>query len=182
LYDSFELLPIPWLLIGYISPEVTAWLEEKAALDPTADEAEALLVAYAIVERLHRLQAGRTGEVDSLVAPEEIRQPPPPRLARALELILRGTYPGVLPEAITILNERKLLLPPHLLPELLEEAGKQLSSHPDYAQQLLLAGGHRASWLTTQNPAWAELCATPHLVVVRHCSVVGVQPIPSLPG
>lgn len=142
-----------------LSPEVTTWLEEKTVLDPTADEAEALLAAYAIAERLHRLNPGRTGEVSSLVAPEETRQPPPPRLARALELMLRGTYPSILPEAVAVLNKRKVLLPAHLLPELLDEAKKQLNTAPDYAHELLCIGGRRAAWLTTQNPAWAELAA-----------------------
>lgn len=140
-----------------VNPETNAWLEENAALDPTADEAEALLAAYAISERLHRLQPGQTSGLSPLKAPEESRQSPPPRLARALELILQGTYPGVLPEAVAVLNERQFLLSPHLLPELLTEAGKQLNSHPEYAKALLLAGGNRANWLTAQNPDWEEL-------------------------
>ena len=140
-----------------LGTEVGTWLEGNAALDPTADEAEALLAAYAIAERLHRVQAGRRGGLSHPKAPKESRQQAPPRLARALELILQGTYPGVLSEAVAVLNERQLLLPPHLLPELLTEAGKQLDPHPEYAKALLRTGGHRATWLTTQNPDWAEL-------------------------
>lgn len=140
-----------------VSPEVADWLEENAALDPSADEAEALLAAYAIAERLHRIKAGRKGGVSPLSAPEETRQLPPPRLARALELVLRGTYPGVLPEAVAVFNEKDLLIPPHLLPELLEEATKQLNAQPGYSEKLLCSGGRRAAWLTTQNPDWAEL-------------------------
>jgi len=77
--------------------------------------------------------------------------------SRALELILRGTYPHVLPEAVAVLNERKLLLPPHLLPELLDEALSKLTSAPEYAEQLLAIGGERARWLAEQNPDWQEL-------------------------
>jgi len=140
-----------------LSPGMLSWLKERSALDPEADEAESLLAAFAINERLHRLRPSRANEAGSPPAPDEDREPAPPRLARALELVLRKTYPGVLPEAIAILNEGQLLLPPHLLPELLEEAVKQLNARPAYARKMLEAGGHRAIWLTTQNPAWAEL-------------------------
>lgn len=139
------------------SPATTTWLEEKSAVDPTADAPEQLLAAYAITERLHRLSPGTKGSIPAAAAPAETRPAPPARLSRALELILRGTYPHVLPEAVAVLNDRKLLLPPHLLPELLDEALSKLSSAPDYAEQLMAAGGARARWLAGQNPEWQEL-------------------------
>ncbi|TXF89583.1 hypothetical protein FUA23_10305 [Neolewinella aurantiaca] len=138
-------------------PVVAEWLEAKAAVDPTADSAEQLLAAYAISERLHRLSPGTKGSIPSNTAPQEEREATTARLSRALELILRGTYPHVLPEAITVLNERKLLMPPHLLPELLDEAVSKIPSAPAYAEQLLAAGGNRANWLAGQNPEWKEL-------------------------
>ena len=140
-----------------LPPAITEWLEEKSAVDPTADAPEQLLAAYAITERLHRLSPGTKGSVPASTAPPEEREAPTPRLSRALELILRGTYPHVLPEAVAVLNERNLLLPPHLLPELLDEALSKLSTVPDYAEALLTAGGHRARWLAGQNPEWNEL-------------------------
>ncbi len=139
--------------------EAAAWLAEKAAVDPTADAPEQLLAAYAITERLHRLSPGTKGSIAPAAAPAETRQAPPARLGRALELILRGTYPNVLPEAVAVLNERQLLLPPHLLPELLEEALSKLTAAPNYAEQLMAAGGERARWLAGQNPDWEELSA-----------------------
>jgi hypothetical protein len=139
-------------------PAKTAtWLEEKSAVDPTADAPEQLLAAYAITERLHRLSPGTKGSVPAAAAPAETRKTPPARLSRALELILRGTYPHVLPEAVAVLNERGLLLPPHLLPELLDEALGKLNANPDYTEQLLAIGGERARWLAGQNPDWSEL-------------------------
>jgi hypothetical protein len=138
-------------------PAIAEWLEAKAAVDPTADSAEQLLAAYAITERLHRLAPGTKGSVPASIAPAEERELPSPRLSRAMELILRGTYPHVLPEAITVFNERKLLLPPHLLPELIDEALSKLASDPEYVEELLNAGGKRARWLAGQNPEWAEL-------------------------
>jgi len=140
-----------------VPEEVSAWLEEKAAVDPTADAPEQLLAAYAITERLHRLSPGTKGSVPAAAAPAEIRKAPPARLSRALELILRGTYPHVLPEAVAVLNEHELLLPPHLLPELLDEALSKLNASPGYAEQLLAIGGERARWLAGQNPDWNEL-------------------------
>lgn len=139
------------------SPAIAEWLEAKAAVDPTADSAEQLLAAYAITERLHRLIPGTKGSVPASVAPPEDRELPGPRLSRALELILHGTYPSVLPEAVTVLNERKLLLPPHLLPELIDEALSKLASEPEYVEELLAVGGKRARWLAGQNQEWAEL-------------------------
>ena len=136
---------------------VDEWLEEKAAVDQTAEADERLLAAYAVAERLHRLRPGPRGRVEAEAAPPEERAAAAPQLGRALELILRGTYPHVLPEAVAVLNERKLLLPPHLLPELLTEALGKLQTRPDYAAAMLAAGGHRARWLAGQNPDWAEL-------------------------
>jgi hypothetical protein len=136
---------------------VNEWLEAKAAVDPTSDSAEQLLAAYAITERLHRLTPETKGNIPASIAPPEERELPEPRLSRALELILRGTYPSVLPEAVAVLNERKLLLPPHLLPELINEAMRKLPSDLIYTEKLLAAGGKRAQWLAGQNPDWTEL-------------------------
>ncbi|MFK8164974.1 MAG: DUF5691 domain-containing protein [Lewinella sp.] len=142
-----------------ISTDLTKWLEEKDALDPTAtpDVAEQLLTAWTITERLQRLQPGQVVDTNISAAPAEERELPGPRRARALELILRGTYPTLLPEAITVLERGNLLLPPHLLPELLEEAIKQLTDEPAVARNMLRVGGHRALWLARQHPDWLVL-------------------------
>jgi hypothetical protein len=140
-----------------VDEAVTTWLETRDAVDPTADTAEQLLAAYAISERLQRLSAGEKGEVKAEVAPAETRPYPGPRVGRALELILRGTYPAVLDEAVTRLTEKGQVLPPHLLPELLEESLKALPTDSGRSLRLLAIGGERANWLASQNPAWAEL-------------------------
>lgn len=142
-----------------ISPELTRWLEERDALDPTTapDAAENLLTAWAITERLERLQAGEKIAAATAAAPPETLPLPDPRRSRALELILRGTYPALLAEAIVMLTQRQLILPPQLLPELLNEAMTRLADEPLVARQMLSAGGERALWLARQNPAWAEL-------------------------
>ncbi|WP_020568569.1 DUF5691 domain-containing protein [Neolewinella persica] len=142
-----------------INAELTRWLEANDALDPTAtaDVAEQLLTAWTITERLQRLQPGQKVDAKTAAAAAEERELPGPRRTRALELILRGTYPTLLPEALSVLEQRQLLLPPHLLPELLEEALKQLTDQPTVARQMLTIGGHRALWLARQHPDWSAL-------------------------
>lgn len=140
-----------------VDEAVATWLEARNAVDPTADTAEQLLAAYAIAERLQRLATGKKGAVKAELAPAEAHAYPGPRLTRALELILRGTYPAVLDEAVTVLTEKALVLPAHLLPELLEESIKALPTDQGRAFRLFQVGGERAKWLAKQNPAWAEL-------------------------
>lgn len=143
-----------------ISIELTGWLEEKDALDPTVtpDTAEQLLTAWAITERLQRLQPGsKANPAATAAAPAEDRELPGPRQTRALELILRGTYPALLPEGVAMLATRQQILPPHLLPELLTEAVKLLDEQPAAARKMLEAGGQRALWLARQHPDWSAL-------------------------
>ena len=140
-----------------VPEELSVWLDEHDVVDPTADGPERLLAAYAVSERLHRLSPGGKGSVTPVVAPPEDWGTPGPRLARALELILRDTYPAVLPEAVDLLLEKQTLVPPHLLPELLTIAEQRLDARPAFARKLLAAGGKRALWLAGQNPEWAEL-------------------------
>ncbi len=139
--------------------ELHAWLEAQEAFDPTDPPGteEQLLTAWAITERLQRLQAQTFMPETPVAAPVEDRQYPPPRLSRALALILTGTYPHILTEALTVLEARSLLFPPHLLPELLEEAQQRLDDEPETAFRLLRAGGQRAAWLAGHNPAWEAL-------------------------
>ena len=142
-----------------ISTDLTEWLEGKDALDPTVtpDTAEHLLTAWAITERLQRLQPGQQVNLQASAAPPEERELPGPRQTRALELILRGTYPALLLEGVAMLEARQQVLPPHLLPELLEEATKQLTDQPAAARRMLNVGGLRALWLARQHPDWSVL-------------------------
>ncbi len=135
------------------------WLSLRDAVDPTADDAEQLLAAWCIVERLARLEA-RPGNPSALGSPgPEVRSPPPPRVARGLQLILEGTYPEVLPEAMQWLEEKQWYVPPALLPALLARAAALAESQADFADVLLQAGGARAAWLCGINPAWEQLAA-----------------------
>jgi hypothetical protein len=142
-----------------ISTDLTEWLKKKDALDPTVtpDTSEQLLTAWAITERLQRLQPGQQINLKPSAAPPEERELPGPRQARALELIFRGTYPALIPEAVAMLNARQQVLPPHLLPELLEEATKQLNDKSAAALRLMHVGGLRALWLARQHPDWSVL-------------------------
>jgi len=143
-----------------LSEESREWLSARDAVDPTADDAEQLLAAYAIAERLQRLQPTRVNspKANLLTPPAaEDRQAAPPRLGRGLQLILEGTYPEVLPEAIALLEERQLYVPPHLLPALLERARELRKDNSSFARQLVAAGGKRAEWLARLKPEWAPL-------------------------
>lgn len=133
------------------------WLMERDAVDPTADAPEQLLAAYAIAERLERLQPGeQLKELPSEVI-QESKPYAPLRLARGLQLVLEGTYATVLPEVLSLLEAKERLIPPHLLPNLLEKALQALPEDPDYATRLLRAGGRRADWLAAQHPEWQVL-------------------------
>ncbi|MEL7159800.1 MAG: DUF5691 domain-containing protein [Bacteroidota bacterium] len=136
---------------------VAAWLAERDAVDPTAAPAEQLLAAYAIQERLRRLPL-RPGTIPAISppAPEE-KGVAPPRLARALDLILEGPYGEVLPEALEVLENRQLLVPPSLLPALLTRAESQLAADVELALRMVRAGGNRADWLARYHPDWVVL-------------------------
>lgn len=135
---------------------ITNWLAERDATDPMADDSEQLLAAWALLERTKRLQPSANQVREAMpLAPEETLPYASGRLARGLQLILKGTYPGVLPEALDLLNERQQLVPPYLLPDILDRAAALRDSAPELSDRLLLAGGQRAGWLAALNPEWA---------------------------
>ena len=144
-----------------LPPPVTAWLDMLEATDPEADAAEHLLAALALTERTERV-AHRVGEGTEIVgepAPEETLTPPSPRLARGLQLILEGTYPDLLDEAVGLVGTRGTYVPPALLPALLERAVKIADDDFPRAQRRVAAGGQRGAWLLRQHPDWAFLGA-----------------------
>ncbi|MEM9931487.1 MAG: DUF5691 domain-containing protein, partial [Bacteroidota bacterium] len=138
------------------------WLEAKEAMDPTnpLSTEEQLLTTWAITERQMRLKPGVQVGGNELVALVETRAYPSPKMARALDLILRGTYPQVLEEALTVLEQRNQLFPPHLLPAVVAEALQRLDEAPALAARLVAAGGERMAWLVQQNPEWAVLSSS----------------------
>lgn len=141
-------------------PALAAWLEGHAAVDPAADEAEQLLAAWALGERQRRL-APRIPAPGGAVAaaPAEERGAPPRRLQQAAQLILRDGYERLLPEFLTLLDERELSFPATLLPDLLTRAVASLTEDPATSRALLAAAGTRGRWLAAFNPAWQVLRA-----------------------
>lgn len=137
---------------------VGEWLAARAAVDPTADDAERLLAAWAVHERLERLGGGhRVEPAPSATAPPDDRPLPSPKINRGVELIMRGTYPHLLPETLRLLADHQIQFPPFLLPELLERAVLLYDSDPQQTDLLLRAAGRRGQWLARLNPDWAVL-------------------------
>ena len=157
-----ELLRSLTLGTARLSPgsEVLEWLDDLGAVDPSADTAEQLLTAYGLLERFQRMQPRSVRVEEAKVPPEspaEDRQPPAPRLARGLQLILEGTYAELLDEGIELVLDRKTYVPPALLPLLIPRAVALLNEDRKQALRYLDAGGQRATWLARQHPDWAIL-------------------------
>ena len=142
-----------------LAPEVGQWLDSLDAIDPTADDAERLLAAVGITERMHRVRERPSGGQDdaTLQSPPEVRPAPSARLARGLQLILEGTYPDLLAEGIALVLDRGTYVPPALLPTLHPRAAALLDDAPDLARQCLEASGERGKWLARQHPDWSAL-------------------------
>ena len=144
-------------------PELLEWLDGIGAVDPTADHAEQCLMALGITERMQRLVPTLL-DAETLPptaqAPPEQRQAPSPRLARGLELVLDGTYPELLDEAMEVVLDQNTYVPHPLLPPLLALAVATLDSDRDQALRILEAGGARGRWLAAQHPEWSVLTAT----------------------
>ncbi len=138
---------------------VSGWLEDIEATDPEADAGEQLLAALALRERVERFTDHAGGDIDPAgdSAPEETRTPPYPRLARGLQLILEGTYPDLLDEAVDLVAENNTYVPHALLPALLTRAAKLMDEDYTHAQRWVTAGGARGHWLLRQHPEWAPL-------------------------
>ena len=142
-----------------LAPMVGEWLDNLDAIDPTADDAERLLAALGMTERLHRLRERPSIAAGDLTshAPAETRPAPSPRLARGLQLMLEGTYPELLAEGITLVLERGTYVPRPLLPALHPRAAALLDDDFDAARRYLEASGERGKWLARQHPDWAAL-------------------------
>jgi hypothetical protein len=85
---------------------------------------------------------------------------------RRLVRILSGENAELLSEWLSAATGAGLRPPPHLLPTLLDRARRVASANPDPDEARLrglvaAAGGPRATWLASLNPAWSWLAATP---------------------
>ena len=141
-----------------LAPAVGEWLDRRDAIDPTADQSEYLLAAVGLAERLYRrnnLRLPSTDSTPSPTAPED-RPAPGPRLARGLQLILDGTYPTLLDEAVRLIHRRGTYVPYVLLPTFHLRAVALLDDYPR-AQHYLAASGERGKWLARQHPDWQQL-------------------------
>ena len=139
-----------------VSTAVHEYLELRDAVDPTADDAEKLLAAWAIQDRLHRFTVPTCPAPAGRATPE-VKPAPNAKLSRALGLLFEDTYAAVLPEAITVLNRRGLRFPPVLLPPLLTFALGQLKERPLLAEAAVQSTGQRGAWLAAQHPEWKVL-------------------------
>ena len=141
-----------------LPPEVNDYLDLREATDPTADAAERTLAAYTLTERLARLVTTKTEAPTTTEPIVEERRPASPKLGRALSLVFTETYESIRPEAIQVVKERGLLIPPQYLPALLDHALTFYKNRiPHVAEEILTAGGHRANWLAEQHPEWKYL-------------------------
>lgn len=133
------------------------WLNERDALDPTADDAEALLAAWTLIERRERLAPATAPPLTANPAPADDLPPPSARLTRRIRLVMNGPYPRLLPEVLRILEQRQLAFPSVLLPELLDRAAAVTGEDPVYGQRLMATAGPRGRWLAGFNPDWRSL-------------------------
>ena len=142
--------------------EVRQWLARTEATDPEADEAEGLLAALAVGERLHRT-GGRQLPPDvvrsaTAATPQDTRPTTDAALTRATELVLNGPYAALLPELINVVDERGLVFAPRFLPALLDhavEAGATAGAGAAAGAARTMGG--RGAWLAGLNPDWAAL-------------------------
>ncbi|MFK7934255.1 MAG: DUF5691 domain-containing protein [Saprospiraceae bacterium] len=128
---------------------------ESLGVDTDVEETTILLQAAALLHQQQRVAlpfADFAGELPERVANDNLRVCSV-LSAYHLQLILDGTFGGVLREFIFCLNENQKELPPELLPDLLEQSLKNDVLY----QQLEPALGERGKWLIQQNPGWQKL-------------------------
>ncbi|MEM9823340.1 MAG: DUF5691 domain-containing protein [Bacteroidota bacterium] len=81
-----------------------------------------------------------------------------PKASQMLHEIRYGKQAPALVEFIDLLVQHQQILPPEMLPELIEQAQKS----PESWEQLRPCIGQRGLWLIDQNPAWKHLNAPQH--------------------
>jgi len=155
------------LSAALIGSERTVVPPPPGAPGPPADPAAALLDHAALLTVARR--AGRLA--GSAEPPEPAAADPRPAVSpaagRRLGRILGGEAASsgagdLLHEWLTAVVERGLRPPPQYLPALLDRARRVAASNPDPDEARLrglvaAAGGPRAAWLASLNPAWSWL-------------------------
>jgi hypothetical protein len=110
---------------GQLPPEVLNALEQVGIQAAQAPEA-VVLEGAALYHQLRR--AGfplKPSEATPSVNPQSSRGTAPPPVARQMEHIVRGNFREALPEALRLLQQAHLPLPPEHLPALLYKAAKK---------------------------------------------------------
>lgn len=153
-----------------LAETISQWVEDQALVETTADGAERLIAAWAVLERTQRTNHSGSGNfLPVSKAPEESLSPPPPRVARGIKLILEDVYPDLLYEAAAVCRDKGWYVPPSLLPRLLDRSLKHCGAHQlpiahhyEISQRYLSIGGLRAPWLARHHPGWARLLVEEH--------------------
>src|SRR5262249_36022525 len=120
----------------------------------TTTDAERRLLSEASWHALRRLaghQPARFPPAEAKQSPAETRPRVSRRAAARLEEILRGDDHEHLGEWLSIAAAADKLVPPSLLPPLLEQG----AARPDLRTGIVKVGGQRVGWLASQNEEWA---------------------------
>ena len=136
---------------GQLSEEVKTELK-KYGIDTTADSAEVILKASALLSKIKR--AGYQPQENTIKlpkqAPDETQDLCSPKSVHHLNVVLNGSYKDALPEFLNILEEVGKRLPEEVLPDILE-MGKKKQKDWDLLRKII---GARGEWLVKQNPDW----------------------------
>lgn len=128
---------------------------ESLCLMPSPDQPQATLEALSAANLLRK--AGFVlPEFPISSFPISDEETPPVCSAAAvkdLNLMLSGRYADALPEFLDVLTLKNLRLPPELLPDLLEKAGRDAA----FAEKIRPALGPCGEWLARQNPRWSSV-------------------------
>jgi len=129
-----------------------------AGLNP--DDREAHLLAAAGLTAMWRLAGARPAR-DSRPVPDpcEPESAPTlgPRASHYLERMLAGQFQEVLPEFLEAMSSPTKVVPPELVPDLLEKARE----NAPLRRFLPKVTGRRGQWLAAKNPLWRDLAAAP---------------------
>ncbi len=133
--------------------------------DPASTDPAGALLDHAALLTVARRAGQRAGVAEPpQPAAADPRPVVSPAAGRRLRRILGGENADLLHEWLTAVVNRGLRPPPQYLPALLDRARPVAASHPDPDEARLrglvaVAGGPRAIWLASLNPAWSWLVA-----------------------
>jgi hypothetical protein len=123
----------------------------KAGASPEPERHLLDEAAWHTLRRLAGHQPAKVASTRETEAPPETRPYVPPPAATRLEEVLRTDDHEHLGEWLSIAASVQKLVPPSLLPALLERGEEQ----SNLRLTILEVGGHRVHWLAAQNEEWA---------------------------